>query len=441
MKLKNTKYRNISEIVKNNLCTGCAICYAACPSNCIEFEWVNSSKIPKVDFDRCTNCGVCYRVCPGKIVEGQIDNAGKYERYLGEIDESFIVDGAKKFKNRYTASGGFVTSFLSYLLDHRKIDGVLLVSLEGSDLKNAKSLLIEDSLNLTKTTGSIYFRVPVGIGLKELLQRKGEFAVVGLPCQIRGINNLIKQSEEYREKFFIKIGLFCGFMIGYNAAEYLLDSLKIPNQGDIKKISFRAKEGDKEGFLVETSEKNYFISKNNYTSLLNRTFSYKRCLMCNDMTNEYADVSCGDAHRFGLKKSLIISRNKRTTNLIREAKNAGYLQIVKKMSKEEVFTSQQPLLQYKKETIDARLKIMRLINRKLPEFKANSLPKSNFFQKVGSLLYILNCYLTGSKITRKMLFLMPSKLIKIYGSFVYDLLRGKMPSNYIYFLFNKNLLR
>ena len=427
MKAKNIKHKNIYEIIKNNLCTICGICEAVCPADCIEFEWMSSSVEPKVNFDRCIKCGRCYQVCPGKKIESQTNNIGWYEKYLGKIDESFIIVGAEKFKNKYTASGAFVTSFLSYLLDTKKINGVIAVSLEGNDFKNAKSVIIEDFSNLRKTTGSIYFSVPLGKGLKELFNREGKFAVVGLPCQIRGINNLIEQSEEYREKIFIKIGLFCGFMIGYNATKYLLDSLKIPNHVDIKKMSFRATKGDEEGFLVETLDEDYFISKDQYMSLLNRTFSNKRCLMCNDMTNEYADVSCGDAHKFGLKKSLIISRDKRTTKLIREAEKAGHLKTVKKIDKKDVFTSQKSILQYKKETIDARLKIMRLINGETPEFKADSLLKNNFFQKIGSLLYIINCYLTSNRITRKMFFLIPNKLIKIYGSFVYDLLQGKMP--------------
>lgn len=426
IKLENIKYKNVNKIVKNNLCNGCGICEAVCPTNCIKFEWENGLKVPKINFNRCVNCGRCYQVCPGKKIEYQISNTNEYEKYLGEIDESFIIVGAEKFKTKYTASGGFITSFLSYLLDNKKINGVLVVALEGSNLKNAKSVIIEDALALRKTAGSIYFTVPLGRGLKELVRREGKFAVVGLPCQIRGINNLINQSEEYREKIFIKIGLFCGFMIGYNAAKYLLDSLKIPNPVDIRNISFRAKKSDEEAFLVEASNKDYFISKDEYTALLNRTLSNKRCLMCNDMTNEYAGVSCGDAHSFGLKKSLILSRNKRTTKLIREAKNAGYFKIVKKMSEKEVFTSQKSILQYKKETIDIRLKIMRCINRKLPEFEADSLPKSNSFQKVGSLFYIFNCYITGNKMTRKMFFLLPKKIIKLYASYIYNLLQGKV---------------
>jgi len=425
--LKNTKHKNINinKITINNLCTSCGICEAVCPSNGIEFEWINDSQKPSIDFDKCINCGSCYRVCPGKKIESQINNANKHERYLGKIDESLIIESIDKFRNKYTASGGFITSFLAYLLDSKKTDGVLVVSLEGGNLKNAKSVIIEDSLNLRKSAGSIYFRVSLGRSLKELLERKGKFAVVGLPCQIRGINNLIKESKEFREKIFIKIGLFCGFMIGYNAAEHLLDSLKIANQDKIRKISFRGKKGDEEGFLVETFDKDYFIPKDEYTSLLNRTFSKKRCLMCNDMTSEYADVSCGDAHKFGFKKSLVISRDKIVTKLIREAETADYLKIAKKMNTKEVFTSQESILKYKKETIDARLKIMRFINGKTPEFKANSLPKSNFFQKVGSIYYVLNCYLTANRKTRKMFFLVPNKLIKIYGSFIYDLLQGR----------------
>jgi len=425
IRLEDIKYKNVNKIIKNNLCSGCGICEAVCPTNCIKFEWENGLKVPKINFNRCVNCGRCYQVCPGKKIEYQINSTNEYEKYLGESDESFIIKSAGKFTSKYTASGGFITSFLSFLLDTKKIDGALVVSLRGSDLKNAKSIIVEDSLNLRKTVGSVYFMVPLGKSLKELSKKKGKYAVVGLPCQIRGMNNLIKNSEKFRKRIFIKIGLFCGFMIGYNAAEYLLDSLNIAEQGNIKKISFRAEKSGKEGFLVETSDKDYFISKEDYTSLLNRTFSNKRCLMCNDMTNEYADISCGDAHKLGVKESLVISRNKRMTKLIREAKNAGYFKIVKKISEKEVFTSQKSILQYKKETIDIRLKIMRCINRKLPEFEADSLPKSNFFQKVGSLFYIFNCYITGNKVTRKMFFLPPKKLVKLYVSYIYNLLQGK----------------
>lgn len=422
MKLESIRYENINEIIKNNLCTSCGVCEAICPTSCIKFKWVNGLKKPKINFDKCINCGRCYQVCPGKTIESPVRG---YEKYLGDIDESFIVVGAEKFRNEYTASGGFITSFLAYLLDSKRIRGVLAVSLEGNNLKNAKSILIENSSDLRKTAGSIYFSVPLGIGLKEVVKRNGKFAVVGLPCQIRGITNLMEQSKEFREKIFIKISLFCGFMIGYNAAEYLLDSFEIPNRNNIKKISFRAKKDDKEGFLVETFNKDYFIPISDYTTLLNRSFSNKRCLMCNDMTGEHAHVSCGDAHKFGLKKSLIISRNERITKLIRVAEKSGYLKIVKKMNETEVFISQEEILKYKKETIGIRLRIMRLINGKIPEFKADLLPKSNFSQKVGSLLYILNCYLTENRITRRIFFLAPKNLIKRYGSFICRLL-GRM---------------
>jgi len=418
-KKAHTKYENISAIIKKNLCNSCGVCEAVCPTSCIKFTWVNGLKKPEINFDKCINCGRCYRVCPGKDIKSCI---GGYERYLGKIDESFIIAGAEKYKNKYTASGGFITSFLAYLLDSKKINGVLAVSLEGNDFKNAKGTIIENSSNLRKTIGSLYFSVPLGTGLKEVFKMKGKFAVVGLPCQTRGINNLIGQSNKFKGKIFIKIGLFCGFMIGYNAVKYLLDSLNIPNKNDIKKITFRAKKDDKEGFLVETFDKDYFIPISIDGTVLNRSFSNKRCLMCNDMTNEYADISCGDTLKFELKKSLIISRNEKATKLIKLAEGLGYLKTIRKMKKKDIFISQEEILRYKKDTIDIRLKIMRLINGKIPKFEVNSLPKSNFHQKMGALLYILNCYLTKNKTTRRMFFLAPKSLIKRYNSFIGHLL-------------------
>jgi len=48
-------------------------------------------KVPKINFNRCVNCGRCYQVCPGKKIEYQISSTNEYEKYLGEIDESFKI--------------------------------------------------------------------------------------------------------------------------------------------------------------------------------------------------------------------------------------------------------------------------------------------------------------------------------------------------------------
>lgn len=417
--------KNISATVDRNLCTGCGICYAVCPANCIDFGWKDGVKVPIVDSKECLSCGSCYQVCPGRWIRGDRVVDSEYDRYLGTVDKSFIMVGSEMFMNRYTASGGFVTSFLAYLLDSKRVTGVLNVSLRDGNLKSAASSVITNVSDLASTTGSLYFTVPLGDGLKKLAEMDGQFAVVGLPCQIRGIRRLQDFSRLYRDKISVKIGLFCGFMMGYPAAEYLLNSLEIPASSRIKKISFRAECEGIDGFLIETDKNDYFIPRSEYTSILNRITTNKRCLMCNDMTSEEADVSCGDAHGYGEKKSLVISRSKEMTKLIRTTERAGYISIHEKLTKREVYHSQKQILKYKKETITTRLGVMRFLNSYIPEVSDGNLLSPNIYQKIGSFIYVLNCYLTTKRLVKAIFPFIPKKVVRFYGSKVYNLLQGK----------------
>ena len=66
-----TDNNTISQVVKDNLCTGCGTCVALCPSNAITLT-INEKKgvyIPVLDEDKCNNCGICYKVCPGHEVD------------------------------------------------------------------------------------------------------------------------------------------------------------------------------------------------------------------------------------------------------------------------------------------------------------------------------------------------------------------------------------
>ena len=58
---------NISQVVKNGLCTGCGTCLALCPEGAIKLK-IEEKKgiyIPEVNEDRCNDCNICYKVCPG----------------------------------------------------------------------------------------------------------------------------------------------------------------------------------------------------------------------------------------------------------------------------------------------------------------------------------------------------------------------------------------
>ena len=122
----------ITDVAGHNLCIGCGICQGACPTQCIKMTDRNSARIPRPTLDRalCTQCGNCLEVCPGieRLPRSEVETArSAFERYCGSAEGCFVIDASEQFKTRYTASGGFVTALLSYLLDSNRIDGALVV--------------------------------------------------------------------------------------------------------------------------------------------------------------------------------------------------------------------------------------------------------------------------------------------------------------------------
>jgi hypothetical protein len=76
------------------------------------------------------------------------------------------------------------------------------------------------------------------------------------------------------------------------------------------------------------------------------------------------------------------------------------------------------MLAYKKKTIRARLRLMRLVRRKTPEGKTSLLPQCRTGQWIGASLYLMNVFLTGTKLGKKLLYRVPPKLIRVYNQFV-----------------------
>ncbi|MFO8016254.1 MAG: Coenzyme F420 hydrogenase/dehydrogenase, beta subunit C-terminal domain [Candidatus Woesearchaeota archaeon] len=389
---------NISEIVSSGDCTGCGICIAACPVKCISQE----KSAVSVDASSCIGCGMCLSICPGKDDEHLSDMS---------LDHSFIISRGKE-ATRYTASGGFVVSFLSYLMHKKMISGAVVVQMKGS-IDSAKAVFAQDIKEIKASAGSVYFQVPLGDALSQAFSSGKKFAVVGLPCQIRGIDQLLKKKPSLKRKVFIKIGLFCGFMPGKRAAEFLIECSREKNP---KRISFRAEKDGHEGFLIE-AEKEFFIPKSRYVPMINWFFSEDRCFRCSEMISSYADISCGDAHGFGNKKSLVISGSTRAENMIKDACSEHFFTIDKMVGKAEVMKSQGKILAYKTGTARFRQAIS---GKK--GLKTSSKQKATFIQCMGALLYMLNLRISKYLIFRKILCHTPLTIIKMYSYMIYHML-------------------
>ncbi|MCK4735952.1 MAG: 4Fe-4S binding protein, partial [Methanophagales archaeon] len=63
--------KSISQVLKDDLCTGCGTCVALCLEEAMVMV-IDEKKgiyVPELNEDKCKNCGICYKVCPGHEVD------------------------------------------------------------------------------------------------------------------------------------------------------------------------------------------------------------------------------------------------------------------------------------------------------------------------------------------------------------------------------------
>ncbi len=229
----------------------------------------------------------------------------------------------KDNKIREKASGGgIVSDILISALKKKLIDGAIVTKMNPKTLK-AEPLIAKTPKDILDAAGSKYIIAP-NLSILETL-KKGKYAFVGLPCQVQALRNMQAKEIAWAKKVKYVIGLFCGSSMDNDVINYLLKKLKVKN--DISDIQFRSRDNPKAssfgGFLVESKTGKKYLDKEKY-GFLRHLFMNNACKICDNQTNELADISVGD---FWLKRkfdeklpSSMIVRTKAGEKLLKNSK-------------------------------------------------------------------------------------------------------------------------
>jgi coenzyme F420 hydrogenase subunit beta len=354
--MNNQPSRNFSDIDPQH-CTFCGTCVGICPHDALI---VKNEKVLQIS--DCKKCGLCYNTCPGrspdfnalnKMLFGKTDCDGRIGFYR-TIAKGYSHDD--NIRNN-ASSGGVVTALLLSLLDKGMIDGAIIVGTSTTDPICPEVKIARTRQEIINASQSKYCLVPVNAIFRKLRDEEGKFAFIGLPCHIHGLRKLQLLNRPESRKIFITIGLFCGFNMHLEGTSYLLGKLGI-DKNDIMNLKYRGN-GHPGGFFVKTKNTEYFLGKHIY-NLINPVFIPRRCLICPDLTNEFADISVGDIWKKNDGKgwSSIIVRTSTGQKIFDEASQTGYL-VYEKLSYGDLISSHNHLIQYKKEHVHTRLSIMR----------------------------------------------------------------------------------
>ena len=268
-------------------CTGCGLCAARCPKQCITMRARRLGHVyPCIDQTRCIDCGLCKKSCPSLHVLERQRPLSAYAAWSKDSDDykSSTSGGAASVFTQWVLKNGGVVYGCTVLpgakISHVRIDNAEDASrLKGS--KYVQSSIMEVLPNI---------RQDVKSGLKVLF--------IGTPCQVAAVKGMFRQYPDN----LILVDIIChGVPSNKLLADYINKYLKI-DIGKVTSVKFRLPDA----FSLCIYEKDKLLYKSGnlwthrYEDLYYNTFidgfTYRdSCFNCHYACPErISDITIGD---------------------------------------------------------------------------------------------------------------------------------------------------
>lgn len=287
----------ITMTVQSELCCGCGICKALCPSKCISWEKRHGIYVPHICEEQCLKCGLCASVCPG-LGHDYETHGSAIATITGSVKICYNAWSKDDVLRYNCASGGVVSTLVRKLLGSGEYDGVFCVdSYDYREQVRTQFYSVKEVMEpqfQLKTPKSRYLPVSHENAISYIMEHREErLILIGTSCAIRGLVGALTKMGRKREQHLF-IGLFCDKVFNYNVLPYFENTSASGRK--IKELHFKNKEsGGWPGnmkFFPENGTPFYASSSERVKA--KDYFMVERCLYCVDKLNVYADISLGD---------------------------------------------------------------------------------------------------------------------------------------------------
>lgn len=352
------KTPNINFTLRYNLCTGCGVCEAACPTTAITTIVKNGLFRPRIDEVKCNNskgCHRCYDVCPGIGVnlvamakENFNDEGVREDKMAGRYLRCYTGYSKDNEIRYHSASGGMVSQFLIWLLDKGRIDGAVVTRFDNNNPLMVESFIATTRQDIISARSSKYSPVSLHQALSNLKKAAGNrYVVVGLPCHIQGVRKWIEVDKRLREKVCGLFAIYCSSGRSFYLTEHVfkergikkesLNYFQYRDEGCLGKMVAKCPLAEGDTIRVTNSnsesvscnkERVYKEHYQSYYHPLRSFFIPRRCLYCIDHYGELGDICFGDIHirpysddKIGVNS--IIVRKQMWIDLLNDCSNDG----------------------------------------------------------------------------------------------------------------------
>lgn len=393
----------LSEVVQADLCIGCGICVAQCPSGALGIKWNKYGFLVPELINECDWNGKCIDVCPfnpepKKDVKTEDDIANLFlhdaNSYIPEIGRYVELYAGYSCEFRLSGSSGGIATYISTELLER---GIVqhLISVKPVSASNSffEYSICSDPEEVSTCSKTRYFPVTLAEVFSRITRLEGQVAITGVPCFVKGVRLAQFENPELRKKIIFLIGIVCGGIKSRFFTEYLASKIGVESD-NIKEPEFRIKNID------STANDYMFGCKNDLENGHKKTirmksvgdmwgtglFKANACDFCDDVVGELADISLGDAwiepYKFdGRGTNIIISRSQLSERLLLEGVKRESV-VLNKISSDEIVRSQKGSYNHRQLGLSYRIKKFRKKGGKVPPKRFTNYRISFFFKLV-----------------------------------------------------------
>jgi len=353
-----------------DLCVGCGICAGTCPKNSLKMIWNEYGMYVPVEKDNsCSHCNLCINVCPFHQDSINEDffatndfSAIKKIKYTPETGyylstyAGYVSAGDYRING---ASGGIASWFLTNLLKQNIVDRIVCVKSNPDKQKLFSFEIFDDPRKISEAAGSCYYPVELSEVIQTILAEKSRYAIIALPCFLKGIKSAMKINQKLEQRIVFLGGLVCNHLKSSAFATYLIRSMGL-SEKKVKSISFRKKAQDNPSnksiasIITDDGKENFASYK-----WSNDLFKLRSCNYCDDIFAELADITFMDAwlpeySTDSAGTSIIITRSPLSENIIQNGISNHELYL-KPITISSVIQSQHGLINRKRNILSHQL--------------------------------------------------------------------------------------
>jgi len=306
----------LKDIQEKGLCVACGACVDLCP-----YFKAHRGKIAML-FPCDLSSGRCHAFCPKAEVD--LDEISRYflkREYegdpLGHYLKIMTARSAKNTPGTIFQAGGTVSSITALALEEGLIDAAILT---GSEELIPVPRVVTRSSEVHTCASSKYTAAPTLSSFHQAV-RNGytRIGVVGTPCQMTALAQMRMNPlgrDDFSDPAALSVGLFCTWALDTRAfVEFI--SQRLDTSG-VRKMDIPPPPAEKMVLQTENGEIEFQLNQI-------RPFIPKGCLLCPDMTAEWADISVGVLENDPTRNTVVV-RTERGMEFIDRAVKKGRIE-------------------------------------------------------------------------------------------------------------------